>query len=58
MQPTHLIETTQGPWLGYCKDGRWIGRPAKRSGGGYVYTKRFKCDVLIPSIMRIVGTVG
>lgn len=54
----YVIESTCGYWIGFERDGRWIGRQAKRVKGSYAYKANAKYDLLIPNITRIIGKVA
>ena len=62
MSYTHLLECSDGLWLAYYADGRWIGRPAKRANGtapnvrmsaygGYAIKARYTCDMLASGVL-------
>jgi hypothetical protein len=62
MAYTHLLECSDGLWLAYYADGRWIGRPAKRANGNapnvrasaygcYAIKARYKCDILASGVL-------
>jgi hypothetical protein len=51
MSYTHILECSGGLWLAYLANGRWVGRPAKRTSGGYAVKARYKCDILAAGVL-------
>lgn len=49
MSYTHVLECSDGLWIAYYAESRWIGRPAKRTASGYVPKVRYKVDILAPT---------
>ncbi len=50
---THLVESTCGMFVAYYRDGRWVGRSAKRAAGSWRPKASAKYDTLVPNIIVI-----
>ena len=54
MPYTHMLTCSDGLWLAYQADGRWIGRPVGWScSENQRIRARYKVDILVP--LRVIA---